>query len=187
MRSLKDLIQSPIEELVEYHMEIAKSLYNQNKEYKPLVIGYAPDKRIKVPLDFADDYEKEMRLRAITIAFLSHGVTSYTVANEGYSLESKSMEEYDKLRNEGKRISDHPDHVEVLLCIGVSEDKKMMRVYKIDPETRELSYLSEMSDEAGAAGRFTELLPDMEIPEETKAEVRALDIAQIGGVIENIN
>lgn len=186
MKSLNELLNSSLEDLMSHHLNVAKMFYEQDKSYEPLVIGYSQNSRVKIPVDFADDESKEMKLRAATICFLANDVTRYTVATEGYSLEGGNVEEYEKLRSEGKRISDHPNCIEILLCIGVSKNESLMRVYKIDPVSRELSEIEKMS-EGDASGRFTELIPDVELSEEHKQQIRDLDISIIGGTIEKVD
>lgn len=161
-----------LEDLLKEHIKFAKEYYEKHKEFDAMVIGYTGSNRIVLPLLFEDDIQKEFLLQMFTKIFTAYNVTRYTIANECYALSSGTADpdkEHEKLRREGKRISDHPDHIEALMCIAVSYKDSMCTMYKIDPKTKDLSMFNEMGV---MKGRFTELLPDINTADQEREIVK---------------
>lgn len=161
-----------LDDLIEEHVKSAKEHFETYGEYYPMIIGYFGTQRIVMPILFNNDQEKEQLLRIVTMSFAAYNVTRYTFANEGYMLKSNTaMPEYDKLKSEEKRISDHPDRVECLMCAACSYNDKKMIIYEIN-EDRSLTK-SDMRADSNVSGRFFELLPDPKIPKEVRELIKS--------------
>jgi len=153
-----------LEDLINEHMDFAKKCFEDRGEYQPMVIGYSGTSRYVVGLSFENDFEKMMALSFVKMLFIAKGVKRYTIANEGYMLEGSSKEEYDELRESGKRISEHPNHIEVLQTMAISHTESRLIIYKITAEKTLEKFLDDK--EMIAAGLFAELLPPDNIPQE---------------------
>jgi len=160
-----------LECLLKEHLAFAKKNFEETGEYTATVIGYTTNNtRIMMPLIFNSDHEKEMILQMMTTVFAAFNVKRYTVANEGYSLRGNSIEEYNKLVKEGKRIKDHPDAIEVLMCTAISYNDTMMHIHEITSDKKLVAV--DISGEMKCSGRFAELLPDKNIPSHLRALLR---------------
>lgn len=163
-----------LDDLIEQHTKVVVENFSKDSDTLQVIIGYSGTKRYLLPLNFADDREKEIVLRMVTMLFAAYNVKRYTFATEAYALKlpnnEDSEKEYEKLRKEGKRISDHPNSVEILLVGAVSYGDKKLRVFDILKDRSGLG----PSEEGQAAGRFTELLPPQDLPEHVREEARKI-------------
>jgi len=184
-------------DLIQEHMEIAKKIYAEDGEVRPMLIGYSGEKRIMMPLMFENEQEKEMLLRMVGMVCIAEGVTRYTVAFEGWSLKGEGedgMKEYDRLRKAGLRIEDSPMRQEILSCMASSYGERKMIAYNIDEKDRSLTVMSETEgDGMQLQGRFFEILP----PQKPTAEQRAMakqildaskmSLSEMGGTEETLH
>ena len=151
-----------LKNLIEKHMEFAKKMFKETGEYTPMIIGYTGTKRIVIVIPFENEDEKFTNLQFVKLVFLAKGVKRYTIVHEGYMLKTMDTKEYDKLRREGKRICDHPDHIEVLQAIAISEKESRSIIYKINKD-KSLELFEDNTDDE-ISGIFTELLPPKNTP-----------------------
>lgn len=168
LETLKDLILE--------HKEMAIERFKDGSE-TPFIIGYSGSKRLVFPLFFRNDDEKEKVLQMVTLGFIALDVKRYTFDSQGYSLamstEEESSKAYQKLKEEGKSIKDHPNHVEILMCGAVSHKEKFMQVFEIVTSPDNSKSLKSLNGEdlSEVSGRFTELLPPNEIDPRLKKEI----------------
>lgn len=168
LETLKDLIKE--------HKEFAIERFEKGDE-TAIVIGYSGTERLVFPLFYRNDKEKEMTLQIVSLGFIAHDVKRYTFDAQGYSLKFDKdvdyQKEYDKLKAEGKGIKDHPNHIEVLMCGAISYKEKLMQVFEITENNnkKELKGILEELEDVG--GRFSELLPDPNLPEDLRKEIKA--------------
>lgn len=185
-------------DLIQEHMEFAKEIYANSGEVSPMLIGYSGDKRIMMPLMFENDDEKEMILKMIGLVCVAHGITRYTVAFEGWSLKgdskNDSMEEYNRLKKAGLRISDSPMRQEILSCMASSYGERKMIAYNIDEKDRSLTIMSETEgDGMELQGRFFEILPPQKPTSEQRAMAKMMldaskvSLSEMGGTEETLH
>jgi len=153
-----------LKDLIEEHMTFAKKMFADVGRYSPMVIGYTGNTRVIMSIPFENDSQKEQALKMVTMLFIAKGVKRYTIANEGYLLQTEDQNEYTKLQKEGKRISDHPDSIEVLQTIAVSEIETRMIIYKVNKD-KTLELYNDSLEKIG--GIFSELLPPKNLSQET--------------------
>lgn len=154
-----------LQNLIDEHMGIAKKIYDENGEVRPMIIGYSHKDRILIPLSFKNNAEKEYKLKVATMIFATNNVVRYTVGYEAWLLqENLDTPEYNRLKKEGLRISDSSLKIEVLMCIAVSRNEVLTVTNKI-LEDRSLEEFYKDSDFTRADGIFCNLLPPKDLSE----------------------
>jgi hypothetical protein len=170
LETLKDLIQE--------HKQLALERFKEGSE-TPFIVGYSGTQRMAFPLFYRNDSEKEQVLQMVTLGFIAMDVKRYTFDSQGYSLSYSEgtdyQAEYNKLKQEGKSIKDHPNHIEVFMCGAISHTEKIMQVFEITKDFKGEKILKDLQGEElqQASGRFTELLPPKEIDPKLKEEIKA--------------
>lgn len=162
------IITDTLEDLVQEHLNISKDLVEEEDQSLPMAVGYSIDTRYIFPMLFRNDEEKMKMVQVVSLLFAVHGVTRYTFSSEAHMLDGTDDTEYQRLQKEGKRISESPNAIEILICVGVSKTENITETYKIK-EGRKLEKF--MDDEAITTGKgtFYELLPTDDLtPEERK-------------------
>lgn len=161
-----------LKDLIESHKDIAINKFKDGNEF-PMIIGYSGTKRYLFPLRFNSNQEKDLILNFITLAFIANGVKRYTFDMVGYSLKLANDKSIDKemseLYKDGKSIKNHPDHIEILMCGAVSEKDRLSVSYEIDSEKNKLIEMGEIGQ---LQGRFAELLPSPDMPQDLIAEIK---------------
>jgi len=167
-----------LRDLILEHKTIALERFKEGSE-TPFIVGYSGTKRLIFPLFWRNDSEKEQVLEMVTLGFIAMDVKRYTFDSQGYSLNYKNdtdyKAKYEKLKEEGKSIKDHPDHIEVFMCGAISHTEKIMQVFEIIKDFKGEKVLKSLEGDElqQASGRFTDLLPPKDVDPKLKAEIKA--------------
>lgn len=161
-----------LKDLIDIHKEIALNKFKEGNEF-PMIVGYSGTKKYLFPLSFSSNKEKDLILGFITLAFIANDIKRYTFDMVGYALKldkDRSVdEEMGKLNKEGKSIKDHPDHIEILMCGAVSQKERLSVSYEVDTVNNKLVLMDEVGE---LHGRFAELLPNPDMPQDLIKEVK---------------
>lgn len=152
-----------LKDLADEHRSVAMNIFKEEGEVRPMLIAYVGDKRILIPLIFGNNEEKSKLLDVVRLILVAEGVTRYTVAFEGWSLDvggdkEKTIAESKRLYDNGLSYADSPYRKEIFSVMACSYTDRNMVIYDID-ESRNLVEKSFQKEGIHLQGNFFELLP----------------------------
>lgn len=157
--------------IIDQETEFAKKYFEKYGELMPMFIGYTPDgSRVVTMAPFANEFEKEMVLKMVTMLFAAYNCNRYITMSECWVVSVKNKEDFEKNK---LPPSEHPDRRDGMHVIAVSRNEKIMRAFEVKKKNKKLELIS-LNDgkDMTLSGRFTELLPAKQLPPHLAKELR---------------
>jgi len=148
-----------LKDLIEAHNAITLEIFKQDGELLPMIIGYSAKARLLIPVVYGTPHEKDAFFMAVTILFAIHDVNYYTMATEGWVIDTKKYpEENPRLEAENLNVSDSPYRENILMTVAISQTDQKIITYRV-LQDRSLEEWHRDVDVTSVGGRMAELLP----------------------------
>jgi hypothetical protein len=157
-----------LESLIACNRTFVENIFREQGTFVPTIIGYSKDNknRIIIVQRFTDENQKMLLCKIVTMLFSVHDIDKYVFLSEGWAVKSENEQPYEKYES----LENHPNRIEVLSIMAVNKYEAKIASYEIHADKT----LTDFGVPFSAGGLFTRLLPEKEINERQKKELREL-------------
>lgn len=177
-----------LESLIACNRTFVEKIFREQGTFVPTIIGYSKDNknRIIIVKGFTDENEKMLLCKIVTMLFSVHDIDKYVFLSEGWAVKSENEQPYGQLFDPTTKypetetecqvcekyesLENHPNRIEVLSIMAVNKYEAKIASYEIHADKT----LTDFGVPFSAGGLFTRLLPEKEINERQKKELREL-------------